>query len=331
MYIDISKYNLPKFRQKQVNEAILKNLVSSFNDISNIPNDLKETLNKDFIFPSINAVKESKTFDVVKKLFQTKDEKLFEAVLLFHEKNRQTVCVSSQVGCPVGCKFCATGMLGFERNLDYQEIVDQVLYFARFLKQKDLKITNIVFMGMGEPFLNIENVEKSVEILTSSEGFNISPRRITVSTIWIGENVLDFVRKNPQINIAVSLHSASQKKRESIIPLGNKVTLDDIQRDMKKYFDFSNRRLTIEYLLLEDVNDSIYDAEKLVDFIMQVNKKLILVNLLPYNEVNNNYKPSKKKRILDFKKFLEKEGINVTIRKSMGQEISSACGMLKRI
>jgi 23S rRNA (adenine2503-C2)-methyltransferase len=329
MYIDILKYNFPKFRQNQLNNAIFKNFSNSFDEISTLPNDIKEILKRDFVFPSIQSVKETKNSEVFKKLFQTQDGKLFEAVLLLHKKNRQTVCVSSQVGCPVGCKFCATGQLGFERNLSYQEIVDQILHFARILKQKDLKVTNIVFMGMGEPFFNLENLEKSISILTNPDEFNFSSRRITVSTVWTGYEVVDFVKKNPQINIAVSLHSAVQEKRRELIPLAEKVTLDEIESGIKKCLEVSNRRITLEYLLLEGVNDSVEDADELVEFIMRVNRKLLHVNLLPYNEIEGVYKSTKTKKLFEFKEYLESKKINVTIRKSMGQEIASACGMLK--
>jgi 23S rRNA (adenine2503-C2)-methyltransferase len=329
MYIDILKYNFPKFRQNQLNNAIFKNFSNSFDEISTLPNDIKEILKRDFVFPSIQSVKETKNSEVFKKLFQTQDGKLFEAVLLLHKKNRQTVCVSSQVGCPVGCKFCATGQLGFERNLSYQEIVDQILHFARILKQKDLKVTNIVFMGMGEPFFNLGNLEKSISILTNPDEFNFSSRRITVSTVWTGYEVVDFVKKNPQINIAVSLHSAVQEKRRELIPLAEKVTLDEIESGIKKCLEVSNRRITLEYLLLEGVNDSVEDADELVEFIMRVNRKLLHVNLLPYNEIEGVYKSTKTKKLFEFKEYLESKKINVTIRKSMGQEIASACGMLK--
>jgi 23S rRNA (adenine2503-C2)-methyltransferase len=329
MYIDILKYNFPKFRQNQLNNAIFKNFSNSFDEISTLPNDIKEILKRDFVFPSIQSVKETKNSEVFKKLFQTQDGKLFEAVLLLHKKNRQTVCVSSQVGCPVGCKFCATGQLGFERNLSYQEIVDQILHFARILKQKDLKVTNIVFMGMGEPFFNLGNLEKSISILTNPDEFNFSSRRITVSTVWTGYEVVDFVKKNPQINIAVSLHSAVQEKRRELIPLAEKITLDEIESGIKKCFEVSNRRITLEYLLLEGVNDSVEDADELVEFIMRINRKLLHINLLPYNEIEGVYKSTKTKKLFEFKEYLESKKINVTIRKSMGQEIASACGMLK--
>ena len=329
MYIDISKYNLPKFRQNQLNDAVFKNFVNSFDEISTLPNEIKEKLKKDFPFPSIRSVKKTKSAEVIKELFETEDGKLFEAVLLLHKKGRQTVCVSSQVGCPVGCKFCATGMLGFERNLTYREIVDQVLHFARLLKEQDLKITNIVFMGMGEPFLNVENLLKSVKVLVNPNEFNFSSRKITVSTVWPGDEVLEFVKEHPQINIAVSLHSSIQEKREKLIPIASQFTLKHLEIDLRKYFEISNRRLTLEYLLLEGINDSIEDAQDLVEFINKINGKLLHVNLLPYNQTNEAYKPSDRKQILKFKKYLENNNINVTVRKSIGEDIASACGMLK--
>jgi 23S rRNA (adenine2503-C2)-methyltransferase len=328
MYIDISKYNLPEFRQRQLNEAIFKNLVGSIDEITTIPKDLKEKIKKDFLFPSIKVLKEVKNSEVIKKAFKTIDGKTFESVLILHEK-RNTVCVSSQIGCSVGCKFCATGNFGLERNLNYQEIVDQVLFFARFLKEKGENITNIVFMGMGEPFLNLENVEKSLEILTSLEGMNFSPRRITVSTIWVGNQLVDFAKKFPQVNIAISLHSVIQEKRQSLVPLAKHVSVKDIGDGIKEYFKVSNRRLTLEYLMLKGVNDQRIDAEELVKFIKEINLKLLHVNLLTYNRTNHEFNPSDSENLISFKNFLQTQGINVTTRKSMGEDIESACGMLK--
>lgn len=329
MYIDISKYKQPNFRQKQINNAIFKEFVDSIDDMHTLPSDLRENMKKDFVFPSIEAVQEKSTGEVIKKVFQTQDQKFFEGVLIIHKNKRQTVCVSSQVGCPIGCEFCATGKLGFERDLTYQEIVDQVLHFSRVLRFKGLKVSNIVYMGMGEPFLNTENLEKSISILTSPDEFDISSRKITVSTIWIGKNVLEFAKKFPQVNIALSLHSAIDEKRKKLIPLGQKITLDNIKKDLTHYFKNSNRRITLEYIMLEDINDQVEDLEALVSFVKEINSKLLHVNLLPYNQVDESIKPTKQKEIVKFKKGLNRKGVNATIRKSMGEEISSACGMLK--
>lgn len=330
MYIDLLKYNLPKFRQEQLNDAIFRNYASSIDSITTLPDELKEALKVDITYPSIEEIQAIENSEVLKKVFQTEDDKTFEAVLILHKKNRRTVCVSTQIGCPVGCKFCATGMLGFERNLTYQEIVDQVLHYARVLTDKNEKISNIVFMGMGEPSLNIQNLKKSVDILTNPKEFNISPRRITISTIWTGKEILEFFKGNPQINLAISLHSCIQQKRESLIPLASKIRIKDIEEGLKEYFKHSNRRVTLEYLMLKDINDKDEDIQALINFVKKLKKKLIHINLLPYNEVNNLYEPSSQERMKSFKNTLKENKINATIRKSMGQEIGSACGMLQR-
>jgi 23S rRNA (adenine2503-C2)-methyltransferase len=330
MYIDLSKYNLPKFRQDQINDAIFKNYANSIDSITTLPDELKEMIKADIEYPSIEEIQAIENSEVLKKIFKAKDGKTFESVLILHQKDRRTVCVSTQIGCPIGCKFCATGMLGFERNLTYQEIVDQVLHFANILKDKGEKITNIVFMGMGEPFSNTQNLVKSVKILTNPKEFNMSPRRITVSTVWTGDKILEFFKENTQINLAVSLHSPIQEKREKLIPLAIQIRIEDIQKGLKEYFKFSNRRVTLEYLMLKDVNDKDEDIQELIDFVNKLKKKLIHINLLPYNEVNNLYEPSPKDRMNYFKDTLKKNKINATIRKSMGQEIGSACGMLRR-
>lgn len=329
MYINLSEYNLPKFRQDQLNNAIFKNFVDSIDEISTLPNDIKDKIKKDHPFPTIKPIKDIKTNDVFKQAFETLDNKKFESVLISHKDKRETVCISSQAGCPIGCKFCATGLGGFERDLTYKEIIDQVLHFARILKKEEKSITNIVFMGMGEPFLNTANLSKSIDIINNPEELNFSSRRITISTIWTGENILKFVEKHPQVNIALSLHSAIQEKREDMIPIAKKITLDDIKSDIKKYFEITNRRLTLEYLMLKEINDSEKDLEALIAFIESISRKLLHVNLLPYNDIRGKYKPTAREEIINAKRFLEKNKINTTIRKSMGFEINSACGMLK--
>ncbi len=332
MYINLEKYKLPNFRQKQINHATFKNLVNSIDEITTLPEEIKEKIKEDIVFPSIKEKNTLSEKDTIKTSFETEDKKVFEAVLLKHENDRNTICVSSQVGCPIGGKFCATGKMGFERNLNYQEIIDQVLHFARKLKEEDKKITNIVFMGMGEPFLNLENLEKSTDILTNPEEFNLSQRRLTVSTIWTGKEVLEFFKKKTQINLAISLHSAIQEKREQLIPIAKKMPLRQIVEDLYEYFEFSNRRITLEYTLLNGVNDQKEDLKALQEFVLKDlgnYKKLIHINLIPYNMIDNTFHPTKEKEIKNFKRKLENKGIKTTTRKSLGQDTKSACGMLQ--
>lgn len=332
MYIDISKYNWPRYREQQLNTAIFKDFVSSFDEISTLPKSAREELKRDFRFPSIHPLLPiSKKVQVTKQLFQASDGQTFEDVLLMHLKDRNTVCISCQIGCPMGCSFCATGQLGFIRNLTSQEIVDQVLYFSRILKDQNKTLTNIVFMGMGEPFLNIKNVENSIEILTGQEYMNMSPRRITISSVGVIAPMKEFFQNNPQINLALSIHSAEQDVREDIIPYAKQTQLDEIRTFLKGYLRDNHRRATLEYIMLKDVNDGQESIDALIDFVRSIDQRLILVNLIPYNDIENKiYEPSSKQKIIDIKNYLQSQGINTTIRKSLGQEKYAACGMLKK-
>ncbi|MBN1618034.1 23S rRNA (adenine(2503)-C(2))-methyltransferase RlmN [Candidatus Dojkabacteria bacterium] len=333
-YLDILDLNFPSFRQKQLNHAVFVNLIDNFENLSTFSKDDREKLSQKFSFPFISPLNNKVSSDdqVIKKVFSCQDNLNFEAVLLRHEKNRNTVCVSTQIGCPLKCQFCATGSMGFTRNLTAQEIVDQVLYFSRFLSKFNDKVTNIVFMGMGEPFLNPKNVTNAVEILTDPNQFNFGSRRITISSVGIIKPMEDFFTKFPQVNLAISLHSANTEIRSQIMPSTNADSLKDLAIFIKRHIHKNNRRMTLEYLMLENITDRDIDIDYLSRFFEEIGKnahKLVHVNLIPFNKTGTStFKPTNPSKITLFRSKLSSKGINVTIRKSLGQEKNAACGML---
>lgn len=334
-YFDLSSLKLKSYRQKQFNEAVFQQLVADINEIQTFSKELRTSISKDLVFPTIHKANKTHAKDesTLKILFEGADKNTFESVLLLHERKRRTVCVSTQIGCPMKCTFCATGQMGFTRNLTTREIVDQVLHFARFLKKQSEKVTNIVFMGMGEPFLNYDSVVESVEILTDSEQFGLGSRHITISTVGIVEPMRLFFAKFPQVNLAISLHSANQSKREELMPVAAETHIDQIAEYITYHIEKYNRRVSLEYLLLNDINDTKEDLRNLVDFFEKIGnnaKRLVHVNLIPYNKIDGIvFEPSPPRKVRQFKKHLIENGINTTIRKSLGQQDDAACGMLK--
>jgi len=334
-YLDLSSLKLKNYRQKQFNEAVFQQFVSDINEIQTFPKELRTSISKDFIFPTIRQIKEipAKDGSTLKTLFECTDKNTFEGVLLLHEKKRRTVCVSTQIGCPMNCKFCATGQMGFTRNLTYREIVDQVLYFAGHLRRQTEKVTNIVFMGMGEPFLNYDNVVKSVEILIDPEQFGLGSRHITISTVGLIEPMENFFSRFPQVNLAISLHSASQPKREKMMPTAAETHLNQIAEYIASHIEKYSRRVSLEYLLISGINDTDEDLQKIIQFLDQIGinaRKLVHINLIPYNKIDGiDYEPSPPRKVRQFKDDLLQKGVNTTIRKSLGQQEGAACGMLK--
>jgi 23S rRNA (adenine2503-C2)-methyltransferase len=333
-YIDIREITEKDYRQKQLDNAIFKQLAKSLDEIQTLPKDLRGKLKEKFTFPLLEPIKEFTTPSTLKILFKSKrDQKIFESVLLKHKDKRRTVCVSTQIGCPMSCTFCATGKMGFTRDLSYREIVDQILFFQRHLAQMEEHITNIVYMGMGEPFLNPENTTKSISIINDEKQFNLGARSITISTVGIIEPMKKFFAEFPQVNLAVSLHSAKQEIREQIMPQASKVSLNELGEYIKFHINEYNRRVSLEYLLLESINDQESDIEALIKFIETLGNnagKLIHVNLIPYNEIaSSKLSPTPKQKVISFRDTLLQSHIKTTIRKSLGQETEAACGMLK--
>ena len=322
----IKKYNLPKYRIVQLYTQYYKNLISSWEQLSTWPLQLRETLKKEILFSSLTFVSSTQTKqkDSIKVLFKTPKNNYIESVLI-KERDRNTVCVSCMSGCPVGCIFCASGQMGLNESLSSNQILDQILYFARYLKRTDERVTNIVYMGMGEPLLNLKSVSHSIMDITDKDKMGISKRRVTLSTSGYVQHLRSFIDKNLGVKLAISLHSSNQKLRDSLMPTVSKEnSLKDLFEVLDEYTKETNKRITYEYVLLRGINDSIEHAKELASLLKH---RLALVNLINYNE--NECLPFKKSKNTPlFKKILEERGITCTIRKSLGEDIKGACGQL---
>lgn len=327
--------NEPKFRYKQVNEAIYKKLAKTWDDVSNIPKSLIDKLNNECSLNIQGKVLESKITSgkkqsgTLKALITLHDNLEIETVLMMHPEGRNTVCVSSQVGCPMGCSFCATGHMGYKRNLSTEEIIDQVLFFARYLKDNfddERLVTNIVFMGMGEPFLNYENVWRAIGILNDSKKLNIGARKISISTVGVIAGIKKMANEKLQINLAISLHAPNEKLRTTLIPTNKTNSLKRILQAVDSYIEKTSRQVMFEYVMIEGVNDTMKCAKELADL---MKKPLYMINLISYNQTGK-YKPSSKERIEHFKKILAGNNLKVSLRYSYGGDISAACGQLAR-
>jgi len=314
----------PKYRQKQANSAIFVNLIDDWQSATFFDLQLRQELNKECPLSIEAETIVSKTEDSIKTRITLKDGLKIESVLMRHQDGRNTVCVSCQVGCALGCQFCATGQMGFKRNLDYFEIIEQVLFFARYLKKQtdNNRISNVVFMGMGEPFLNYDNVLKAIRILNDKEGFNIGARNISISTAGITEGIEKLSREGLQANLAVSLHAPNDKLRTQIMPINKKYNIEQILKAVDEYIKITKRKVMFEYLLIKDVNDSDQCAEELIK-LMQ--KPLYFLNLILYNSTGD-FKPSSTKRVEEFKNLLKNAGVNFSQRYRFGDDINAACG-----
>jgi 23S rRNA (adenine(2503)-C(2))-methyltransferase len=325
----IEKYSLPRFRKSQFDTQYYKNSISSFDELSNWPKELRESLKKEVEFSSITPKKifGDLSKDTFKVLFiKNSNNKLFESVLLRHKDGRNTVCVSCMVGCPVGCKFCATGKMGFISNLNSKEIVDQVLFFQRELKKIDQKVTNVVFMGMGEPLLNIKEVFGAIEILTNPEKIALSIRRITISTCGIIPGIHELIKNDFKGRLAISLHAPNQALRESIMPMSKTNKLVDLMNVLDEYVEATNQRVSYEYILLNGINDTKKSAEELANLL---SGRLAHVNIIRYNSISKGeFLKSSQENVHHFCSILKKYNINYTVRISLGADIEGACGQL---
>ena len=325
----------PKFRLKQARQAIFIDLISNWNQATNFPLALREKLNQECPLEIEAETLISREGNSIKALISLEDGLKIETVLLEHGAGRNTVCLSSQVGCPLGCLFCATGKMGFKRNLTDAEIVEQAVYFARLLKnnppgplyQGGDRVNNVVFMGMGEPFLNYENVMDAIKILNDKEGLNIGARHISISTIGVASGIKKLAGQPLQVNLAISLHAPNNDLREQLIPANKKYSLDGIIEELNNYLKQTGRRVMIEYLMIDKFNDGREQAEELALLLRRIDPPLYFVNLIAYNPTNE-FKPSPTKRIKEFKLALNKQGIEVTERYRFGQDIKAACGQL---
>jgi 23S rRNA (adenine2503-C2)-methyltransferase len=322
----------PKFRLKQANEAVFKNFIADWQEATFFSKELREKLEKECSLKIKADVLVSKKEDSVKARIILHDGLQIESVLMRHADGRNTVCVSSQVGCPLGCLFCATGKMGLKRNLSTNEILEQVIFFERLLKLEDSRVTNVTFMGMGEPFLNYDNVLKAIKILNNKDFFNIGIRSISISTAGIIEGIKKFSQEGLPANLAISLHAPNEKLRSELMPINKKYPMKDVLKAVDEYIKETKRKVMFEYVLIKNVNDSDEYAGELAEL---MRKKLYFVNLILYNPPRVDerqrveagaYKASDTKRVEAFKNILKKEKINFSQRYRFGDDIQAACG-----
>lgn len=314
------------FRAKQINEWLWKKGVGSFEEMTNVSQILREKLSNSFSFRRAVIEVEAKSSDTTVKFgFRLFDGKMIEGVLI-PAGDRVTACVSTQVGCAMHCAFCATGQMGFIRNLHFSEIFDQfILMNAKALEYYGHPISNIVYMGMGEPLLNFMNVMKSIDLLTSKEGQGLSPQRITLSTAGITEGIRKLADMDFKPGLAVSLHSADPKKRIHLMPVTEHNPLDELQDALKYYHQKTGERVTFEYLLLNGINDSQRDAEVLAAYCRAFPVK---INLIEFNATDSPFQKSEPENVRRFIQFLESRNMVVNLRHSRGKDIDAACGQL---
>ena len=315
------------FRAKQVYEWLWKKSARSFDEMSNLSKETRELLKQNFTFNvvSINSSQVSRD-RTIKNSFKLFDDNIVEGVLI-PTSDRMTACISSQVGCSLTCKFCATGRLERLRNLNAEEIYDQVVLLRNqaFEKYK-AQLTNIVYMGMGEPLLNYKNVLLSIEKITSPEGLNISPQRITVSTAGIVKMIHKLGDDNVKFNLALSLHAANDEKRSSIMPINEQNSLQSLSKALQYFYIKTSLRVTYEYIIFKDFNDELSDAIELVEFCKHIPCK---VNIIEYNPIeNSDFQQTSENKLNIFTNYLESKHVIVNVRRSRGKDIDAACGQL---
>ena len=322
---------MKKFYGKQIFNWLHQKIVRDINEITNLSLKDRELLAEKTYIPFLNLLKQqiSKIDKTEKFLFKLEDGNTIETVLLRHKDKRNTLCISSQVGCPVKCAFCATGQDGFVRNLDVNEIINQVYTVERRLVKQGSNINNIVFMGMGEPLLNLSNVLKALDILSNENGINISKRKITISTSGIVPNIEKILLEKLPIELAISLHSAINAKRDMIIPVNRSYSLEDLYAILQEYQRQTKRRISFEYIMINEFNVSDVDANALADFVHEFDH---VVNLIPYNPVaGTEFERPSEKKIEKFFTFLKDvRKLNVTLRREKGTDIDGACGQLRQ-
>ncbi|PIY97138.1 MAG: 23S rRNA (adenine(2503)-C(2))-methyltransferase RlmN [Candidatus Kerfeldbacteria bacterium CG_4_10_14_0_8_um_filter_42_10] len=318
----------PSFRLKQAKEAVYVNLIDNWNKASNLPKELRGALNQECPLDIKAEIIESKDKQTAKALVYFVDGFAVETVLMRHKDGRNTVCVSSQIGCPLACAFCATGEQKLTRNLSAAEITEQVILWARKLKQKNNRVDGVVFMGMGEPFLNYDEVLKAIRVLNSQEGLNIGARHISISTSGLTEGIAKLAKESLQVNLAISLHAPNNQLRAILMPINRKYNVEKVLAAVKNYIAETRRRVMVEYLMLGGLNDSEKEAQELASVLKQGLEKLFFVNLISYNSTGK-FKPSTQATIDRFKLILEKEKISVVQRFRFGRDIEGACGQLK--
>lgn len=314
-----------KYRAEQIFNWIYKENVTSFDDMVNLPLTLREVLKEKFDLHIFKIITKQESKDGTKKyLFDVLDGNAIESVLMEY-KHGFTICVSSQIGCKMGCKFCASTGIKFARNLEPGEIVEQLQAVER---DTGVKISNIVFMGIGEPLDNFENVLKAVELINHPKGLNIGARHISISTSGIVPKIYELADKNLQCTLSISLHSASNEKRSAMMPVNNAYNIQELMKACRYYIEKTNRRISFEYALAKENNDNLEDAKDLVKLLKGM---LCHVNLIPINKIEGGkFSKSSNENIMKFRDYLNDHGIVATIRRELGSDIDAACGQLRK-
>ncbi len=315
------------FRVNQVMEWLWKKSAKSFDEMTNLSLQTRELLKANFSILPVEVDQQQTSSDgTIKSTFKLHDEHIIEGVLI-PANSRMTACVSSQVGCSLSCKFCATGYMDRKRNLDAAEIYDQVVHIRnQALTNYEIPLSNIVYMGMGEPLLNYQNVIKSIEHITSEDGLGMSPKRITVSTAGIAKMIKKLGDDKVKFNLALSLHAANDQKRNQIMPINESNTLEALKEALQYFYRQTRNRVTFEYIVFNNFNDDIKDAEELFQFTKNVPSK---VNIIEYNPIDEaNFINTKEDKLDRFANYLELKDVNVNIRRSRGKDIDAACGQL---
>lgn len=322
-----TKAGQPKFRGKQVFEWLWNKSAKSFADMTNLSKDLRVWLDQHFVINGIQIAHQQQSTDgTIKSGFKLFDEKVVEGVLI-PTPDRMTACISSQVGCSLTCKFCATGKLPRLRNLEASEIYDQVVEIKRQAETvHKMPLTNIVYMGMGEPLLNYANVLESIQKITSPEGLGMASKRITVSTAGIAKMIKKLGDDGVKFNLALSLHAANDEKRSKIMPINDSNSLENLVEALQHFIKKTGNKPTLEYIIFKDFNDSLQDAAELAAFNKKVPSK---INIIEYNPIGDGeFQKADEEKIEAFCKYLENKGIIVNVRRSRGKDIDAACGQL---
>ena len=333
----LKQWNEPAYRAKQIWQGLYQHLYNSPDQFTNLPTPHRTKLAENLNFSPLKEKLHLDSSDgqTRKTLFELHDGQVVEAVLMrydpdtFTDRGRRTLCISTQAGCAMGCVFCATGQMGFKRHLSSGEIVAQVMVYARMLKEENLSVTNIVFMGMGEPFHNYENMMAAVDRLNDPNGYNFGARRMTISTVGLVPQIKRFADEKRQVNLAISLHAADDEERGKMLPINKKYKIDEVIEACRYYVEKTHRRITFEWALINGVNDSPEVAKKLA---ARVKGLLCHVNAIPLNPTTGYAgKATDPQRAAKFKETLEQAGIPCTIRMKRGIDIAAGCGQLAGI
>lgn len=321
----MKNYGEKKYRAEQIFHWIYKENITTFDEMTNISEALREKLKQNFDLHVFKIIKKQVSKDGTKKyLFDVLDNNAIESVLMEY-KYGKTICVSTQIGCKMGCKFCASTGVKFARNLEAGEIVEQLLAIER---DEKIHISNLVFMGIGEPLDNYDNVIKAVKILNNPKGINMGARHISISTSGLVPKIYKLADENLQCTLSISLHSASNEKRSNMMPVNNIYNIQELIKACKYYIEKTNRRISFEYALAKDNNDNLQDAEELVKLLKGM---LCHVNLIPINKIEDGkFTKSTNENIIKFRDYLNEHGIVATIRRELGADIDAACGQLRK-